>query len=221
MTQEEEIAHLKKRLSELVERFSEVVEHLSKAEARESHLLAQLSAMQADNQALHEQVAAAQKHIEELEKQKMPPPPFVKVNVLKPQAEAKQERKKRDFLKSLFFPKSIVYFIWVFFLSALHNISTCWTGIRSPCGESYLLSLCAERLLSPGLEISLHILNRLMRPAQAIANAPNVRGCARWSYATMSSGFRLMTKAKHAPHRPSDDGRGVKRAFGVVGGESR
>ncbi len=45
MTQEEEIARLKKQLSELVERFSEVVEHLGKAEARESQQLAQLSAM--------------------------------------------------------------------------------------------------------------------------------------------------------------------------------
>jgi transposase len=96
MRQEEEIAQLKKQLSELVERFSEVVEQLSKAEARESHLLAQLSAMQAENQALHEQLAVAQKRIEELEKQKTPPPPFVKANVIKPQAEAKQERKKRD-----------------------------------------------------------------------------------------------------------------------------
>ncbi len=49
-----------------MERFSEVVEHLSKAEARESHLLAQLSAMQADNQALHEQLAVAQKHWDSL-----------------------------------------------------------------------------------------------------------------------------------------------------------
>lgn len=74
MTQEEEIARLKKQLSELVERFSEVVEQLSKAEARESQQLAQLSAKQAENQALHEQLAVAQKRIEELEKQKTPLP---------------------------------------------------------------------------------------------------------------------------------------------------
>ena len=45
MTQEEEIARLKKQLSELVER-------LSKAEARESQLLAHMGAPQAENQAL-------------------------------------------------------------------------------------------------------------------------------------------------------------------------
>ena len=96
MTQEEEIAQLKKQLSELVERFNEVVEQLSKAEARTSQQLAQVSAMQAENQALHEQLAVAQKRIEELEKQKTPPAPFVKANVVKPKAEANKQRKKRD-----------------------------------------------------------------------------------------------------------------------------
>jgi chromosome segregation ATPase len=95
MTQEEEIAQLKKQLSELVERFSEVAEHLSLAQARESQLLAQVSVMQAENQALHEQLAVAQKRIEELEKQKTPPPAFVKANVVKPKAE-QNKRKKRD-----------------------------------------------------------------------------------------------------------------------------
>ncbi len=89
MTQAEEIAQLKKQLSELVER-------LSKAEARESELLAHVSAMQAENQALHEQLAVAHKRIEELEKQKTPPPAFVKANVVKPKAEEKQPRKKRE-----------------------------------------------------------------------------------------------------------------------------
>lgn len=89
MTQEEEIAQLNKQLSELVER-------LSKAEARESQLLAQVSAMQAENQALHEQLAVAHKRIEELEKQKTPPPVFVKANVVKPKAEEKKPRKKRE-----------------------------------------------------------------------------------------------------------------------------
>jgi DNA repair exonuclease SbcCD ATPase subunit len=89
MTQEEEIAQLKKQLSELVE-------HLSKAQERESQLLAQVSAMQAENQALHEQLAVAQQRIEELEKQKTPPPAFVKANVVKPAEEEKQQRKKRD-----------------------------------------------------------------------------------------------------------------------------
>ena len=96
MTQEEEIAQLKKQLSELMERFSEVVEHLSEAEARESHLLAQVSAMQAENQALHEQLAVAHKRIEELEKQKTPPPAFVKANVVKPAEGEKKQRKKRE-----------------------------------------------------------------------------------------------------------------------------
>ena len=89
MTQEEEIAHLKKQLSE-------VLEQLSKAQERESRYLEQVSTMQAENHTLKEQLAAAHQRIEELEKQKTPPPPFVKANVVKPQAEAKQERKKRD-----------------------------------------------------------------------------------------------------------------------------
>src|SRR5712691_2941204 len=95
MTQEEEIRQLKKQLSELVERFSEVVEQLSKAQERESQQLAQVSAMQAENQALHEQLAVAQKRIEELEKHKPPPPAFVKATVVKPADEEKQQRKKR------------------------------------------------------------------------------------------------------------------------------
>jgi chromosome segregation ATPase len=96
MTQEEEIAQLKKQPSRLVERFSEVVDHLSEAQERESQLLAQVSAMQADNQALQEQLAGAHKRIEELEKQKTPPPAFVKANVVKPAEGEKKQRKKRD-----------------------------------------------------------------------------------------------------------------------------
>jgi Transposase IS66 family len=95
MKQEEEIARLKKQLSELLEGFSEVVEQLSKAQERESQLLAQVSAMQAENQALHEQLTVAQKRIEELEKQKTLPPAFVKAHVVKPKAEQKK-RKKRE-----------------------------------------------------------------------------------------------------------------------------
>jgi transposase len=96
MTQEEEIVHLKKQLSEVLERLTGVLEQLSKAQERESQYLEQVSTMQAEHQALNEQLAAAHKRIEELEKQKTPPPAFVKTNVVKPQAEAKQERKKRD-----------------------------------------------------------------------------------------------------------------------------
>jgi DNA repair ATPase RecN len=82
MTQEEEIADLKKQLSKVLERLNGVLEQLSKAQERESQYL--------------EQLAVAHKRIEELEKQKTPPAAFVKANVKKPQAEAKQERKKRD-----------------------------------------------------------------------------------------------------------------------------
>ena len=45
---------------------------------------------------LEEQLAAAQKGIEELEKQKTPPPAFVKANVNKPEAGEKKPRKKRE-----------------------------------------------------------------------------------------------------------------------------
>ena len=82
MTHEEERAYLKKQLSEVVERLNGVLEQLSKAQERERQYL--------------EQLAAAHQRIEELEKQKTLPPPFVKANVKKPQAEATKERKKRD-----------------------------------------------------------------------------------------------------------------------------
>ncbi len=45
---------------------------------------------------LQEELAAAHKRIEELEKQKTPPPEFVKANVKKPPVEEKKPRKKRD-----------------------------------------------------------------------------------------------------------------------------
>lgn len=45
---------------------------------------------------LQEQLAAAHKRIEELEKQKTPPPAFAKANVKKPAEEEKKPRKKRD-----------------------------------------------------------------------------------------------------------------------------
>ena len=70
-------------------------------EARESQLLAQVSAMQAENQVLHEQLAVAHKRIEELEKQKTPPPAFVKANVVKPQAEEKQRKKREQWWSSI------------------------------------------------------------------------------------------------------------------------
>jgi hypothetical protein len=89
MTQAEEIAQLKKQLNEVVER-------LSKAEARESQLLAQVSTLQAANQGLQEQLAVAHQRIEELEKQKTPPPAFGKAKVKKPVGEEKKPRKKRE-----------------------------------------------------------------------------------------------------------------------------
>jgi transposase len=46
-------------------------------------------------QALHEHLAAAHQRIEELEKQKTPPPAFVKANVVKAADEQKKPRKKR------------------------------------------------------------------------------------------------------------------------------
>lgn len=48
------------------------------------------------NRLLQEQLAVAHKRIEELEKQKTPPPAFVKANVVKPQKGQKKARKKRD-----------------------------------------------------------------------------------------------------------------------------
>jgi hypothetical protein len=80
----------------VLEQFSAVSEQLSQVQERESHLLERLSAEQAEKHLLQESLAAAHKRIEELEKQKTPPPAFVKANVKKPQAGEKQPRKKRD-----------------------------------------------------------------------------------------------------------------------------
>ena len=96
MTQEEEIAQLKKELSKVLERVSEMVEQLSKAKARESEYQKKLSALQAENHALNEQLVTAHKRIEELEKLKTPSPTFVKANKRKPAEEQKKARKKRD-----------------------------------------------------------------------------------------------------------------------------
>lgn len=61
-----------------------------------TQLKEQLRAEQGEKHLLPESLAAAQKRIEELEKQKTPPPSFVKANVVKPQDGEKQPRKKRD-----------------------------------------------------------------------------------------------------------------------------
>jgi hypothetical protein len=75
MTEEEEIAHLRAENQALREALNQALEHLSQVQE-------------------HLRVALAR--IEELEKQKTPPPAFVKENVKKPQAEEKKPRKKRD-----------------------------------------------------------------------------------------------------------------------------
>jgi transposase len=74
MTQEEEIAHLRAENQALREALNQA--------------LAQLSQGQED-------LRLALVRIEELEKQKTPPPEFVKANVKKPKAEEKKQRKKR------------------------------------------------------------------------------------------------------------------------------
>jgi transposase len=66
------------------------------ADERIASLEEQLKQALEQVQILQEELAAAQKRIEELEKQKTPPPAFVKANVKKPQAEEKKLRKKRD-----------------------------------------------------------------------------------------------------------------------------
>jgi len=96
MTQEEEIAQLKKELSRVLERVSEMVEQLSKAGERESEYQKQLSAMRAENHALNEQLVRANMRIEELEKLKTPPAAFVKANKKALPEEQKKARKKRD-----------------------------------------------------------------------------------------------------------------------------
>lgn len=74
MTQEEEIAHLRAENQALREALNQA--------------LAQLSQVRED-------LRVALVRIEELEKQKTPPPEFVKANVKKPKAEEKKQRKKR------------------------------------------------------------------------------------------------------------------------------
>ncbi len=64
-------------------------EHIASLEEQLKQALEQVHALQA-------QVVAAQKRIEELEKQKTPPPAFVKANVKKPKTEEKKVRKKCD-----------------------------------------------------------------------------------------------------------------------------
>jgi transposase len=96
MTQEEEITHLKKQLSEMFWRLSETEKRESQLLEQMSGLRAELSEMQAEKQGLQEQLAVAHQCIEELQKQKTPPPAFVKANVVKPAEGQKKPRKKRE-----------------------------------------------------------------------------------------------------------------------------
>src|SRR5215469_11321043 len=75
MTQEEEIARLR---------------------AENQGLREALSQAQAQVSQVQEHLRLALARIEELEKQKTPPPEFVKANVKKPAAQEKKPRKKRD-----------------------------------------------------------------------------------------------------------------------------
>ena len=95
MRQEEEIAQLNKQLHEMLWRVSEAEKRASQLLEEVSGLRAELSEMQAEKQGLQEQLAVAQQRIEELEKQKTPPPAFVKANVVKPAGAQKKPRQKR------------------------------------------------------------------------------------------------------------------------------
>ena len=66
------------------------------ADERIATLEEQLKQALAQIRVLQEELAAAHQRIEDLEKQKTPPPAFVKANVKKPQVEEKKRRKKRD-----------------------------------------------------------------------------------------------------------------------------
>jgi hypothetical protein len=75
MTAEERIAYLEAQLSQVIDQWGWIQEELLQAQ---------------------EQLAVAYQRIKELEKQKTPPPTFVKANVKKAAAGPKQPRKKRD-----------------------------------------------------------------------------------------------------------------------------
>src|SRR5713101_7499792 len=71
-------------------------EQIARLEEQLTHVLEQLRLKDEQLQLAQEQLRVAQARIEELEKQKTPPAPFVKANVVKPKAEANKQRKKRD-----------------------------------------------------------------------------------------------------------------------------
>jgi hypothetical protein len=71
-------------------------ERIASLEAQLSQVLEELGLTQEELRQAHEQLVAAYQRIEELEKQKTPPPAFVKANVKKAQEGPKPPRKKRD-----------------------------------------------------------------------------------------------------------------------------
>ena len=71
-------------------------ERIASLESQLSQVLKQLRLTQEELRQAQEQLEAASKRIEELEKQKIPPPTFVKANVVKRQDDQKKARKKRD-----------------------------------------------------------------------------------------------------------------------------
>src|SRR2546429_5472888 len=70
-------------------------EQIAGLEEQLTHIMEQLRLKDEQLQLAQEQLRVAQARIEELEKQKTPPAPFVKANVVKPKAEANKQRKKR------------------------------------------------------------------------------------------------------------------------------
>lgn len=71
-------------------------ERIASLEAQLSQVLDQLRLTQEELRQAQEQLVVANRRIEELEKQKTPPPAFVKANVKKPPEGEKKPRKKRD-----------------------------------------------------------------------------------------------------------------------------
>ena len=71
-------------------------DQIARLEEQLTHLLEQLRVKDEQVQMLQEQLRMAQARLEELEKRKTPPTPFVKADMVKPKAEANKQRKKRD-----------------------------------------------------------------------------------------------------------------------------
>lgn len=106
MTKEEEIVRLRAENQELRELLRETQEHLRLALEQ--------------GRDIQTQIQAAQERIQELEKLKTPPPPFVKANKKQPQTEQKKTRKKRDATENKARPRSSTPTRFV-----EHRITTC------------------------------------------------------------------------------------------------